>query len=264
MSDNKVELDAEQVSPSSSAPSPPPVVSVIIPVCNEAATLAKVIRQAFLVHKHTEVIVIENGSTDGSKEIAERAGARVFSFPHRLGHDVGRSLGAKEAKGDILLFVDADFIIPAKEMIPLIQAVEQGVDVALNKYNGNTSNKEIHRVVLAKYALNAILSRADLQGNSMTSIPHAISRRALQTIGAENLAIPPLAQTIAIQSGLRIRAPHYIEVGNRNRVRTHATPGDPVGDLILGDHLEAIGWLIQATDARAHLLDKTRKREKLR
>lgn len=241
-----------------------PVVSVIIPVCNEAATLEKVISQAFRVHKYTEVIVVDNGSTDESKQIAQAAGARVISYPERLGHDVGRSLGAKEAKGSILLFVDADFIIPAKEMIPLIQAVEQGVDVALNKYNGVISKPEVHRVVLAKYALNAILSRSDLQGNSMTSIPHAISRKALETIGAENLAIPPLAQTIAIRSGLQIKAVHFIEVGSRNRIRTHATPGDPVGDLILGDHLEAIGWLIQTTDTRARLMDTTRDRKKMR
>ncbi|OCT14012.1 glycosyl transferase family 2 [Paenibacillus pectinilyticus] len=239
----------------------PPVVSVIIPVCDEASTLRKVIQQALRVHPHTEVIVVENGSSDGSKYIAESAGARVVSYAQRFGHDVGRSIGAREARGEILLFVDADFVIPAGEMIPLISAVQRGVDVALNKYIGIISGAEVHRVVVAKYALNAVLNRRDLQGTSMTTIPHAMSRKALNTIGAEYLAIPPLAQAIAVQRGLRVEAAKFIQVGSRNRVRFRAEEGDPVGDLIVGDHLEAINWLIQNTDARARRQDNLRIRE---
>ncbi|MEW9700274.1 glycosyltransferase family 2 protein [Paenibacillus sp. SI8] len=241
-----------------------PTVSVIIPVYNEARTLAKVIRQAFLVHPRTEVIVVDNGSTDGSKSVAARLGARVISYESPLGHDVGRSLGAMEAKGDVLLFFDADFVVPAKEAKPLIKAVQQGVDVALNKYNGITSTVNVHRVVLAKHALNAILSRTDLLGASMTTIPHAISRKAFHTIGAENLAVPPLAQTIAAERGLHIKAIQLVPVGSRNRVRRRAKAVDPVGDLIIGDHLEAIQWLIQASDERAGLRDLTRIRETMR
>jgi glycosyltransferase involved in cell wall biosynthesis len=241
-----------------------PTVSVIIPVYNEARTLAKVIRQAYRVHPHTEVIVVVNGSTDGSKSVAARMGARVISFDQPLGHDVGRSIGAMEAKGDILLFFDADFVVPAKEAIPLIKAVQQGVDVALNKYNGITSTSDVHRVVLAKHALNAVLCRPDLQGASMTTIPHAISRKAFKTIGAENLAVPPLAQAIAVQRGLHIKAIQLVPVGLRNRVRRREKAADPVGDLIIGDHLEAIQWLIRTSDERASLHDHIRIRETMR
>ncbi|WP_261807679.1 glycosyltransferase [Paenibacillus sp. N3.4] len=195
-------------------------------------------------------MVVANGSTDGSKRVAAGLGARIISFDKPLGHDVGRSIGAMHAKGDILLFLDADFVVLAKEMIPLIKAVQQGVDVALNKYNGIISKSHVHRVVLAKYALNAILCRTDLNGASMTSIPHAISRKALDTIGAENLAVPPLAQAIAIHRGLHIKAAQLVKVGLRNRIRRKANSPDPVGDLIIGDHLEAIQWLIQSSDDR--------------
>ncbi|MGO4275782.1 glycosyltransferase family 2 protein, partial [Paenibacillus sp. TAF58] len=145
MSNQRIQRKRKQ--PISSVTLHQPKVSVIIPVCNEARTLAKVIREAFRVHPQTEVIVVDNGSTDGSKRVATRLGARVISFSQRLGHDVGRSIGAMQAKGDILLFLDADFVVSAKETIPLIRAVQQGVDVALNKYNGIVTKANVHRVV---------------------------------------------------------------------------------------------------------------------
>ncbi|WJH32470.1 glycosyltransferase [Paenibacillus sp. CC-CFT747] len=119
-----------------------PKVSVIIPVMNEARTLASVIREARKVNKNTEVIVILNGSTDGSGRLARKMGARVITFDKPLGHDVGRSIGAKEAKGDILLFTDGDILLPGSSLRHLVRAVEKGTDVALNKYNGPRGRKK--------------------------------------------------------------------------------------------------------------------------
>jgi glycosyltransferase involved in cell wall biosynthesis len=73
-----------------------PRVTVVIPIYNERKTLARVIEEAYKVHPKTEVIVVANGSTDGSKKIARQMGARVISFDFPLGHDVGRSVGASE------------------------------------------------------------------------------------------------------------------------------------------------------------------------
>jgi glycosyltransferase involved in cell wall biosynthesis len=241
-----------------------PRVSVIIPVFNEVKTLSRVIREAFQVHAKTEVIVVVNGSTDGSAEIAAHLGARVISIDKPVGHDVGRSIGANAAKGDILLFLDGDFIIPARELRPLIKAVFSGVDVALNSYSGIARASKLHKVTLSKYALNTILAHRHLRGASMTTVPHVISRKALRAIGAENLAVPPLAQTIAAQKGLKIRAVHFIHVGMRNPVRRISKGKDPLGDLIVGDHLEAIHWLIQNSGERGDMPDLIRNRQTVR
>src|SRR6202022_1091065 len=85
-----------------------PKVSVVIPVMNERRTLASVIQQVHRIHADTEVIVVVNGSTDGSLKLAKRMGARVIAFDFPLGHDVGRSIGAAAAKGEIILFTDGD------------------------------------------------------------------------------------------------------------------------------------------------------------
>jgi glycosyltransferase involved in cell wall biosynthesis len=221
-----------------------PVVSVIIPVMNEIARLARVIQEARRVHHATEVVVVVNGSRDGSRKLAERMGARVINFRKPLGHDVGRSVGARAAKGDILLFTDGDIVIPAAKLRPFVKGVVGGLDVALNRYAGPVNRKKVHSVVLAKHALNALLRQPQLKGYSLTAIPHALSRKALEQIGPENLAVPPKAQAIAVSKGLKIRDVAHVDVGKPNP-RKRRGPRDYVANLIVGDHLEAIHTLLE-------------------
>jgi len=222
-----------------------PYVSVIIPVWNERRTIKAVIKEALRIHPRSEVIVVDNGSTDGSGRIARKSGAHVVTYNRPLGHDVGRSIGARHAKGQILLFTDGDFVIPAARMRPLVHTVERGADVALNTYLGPTRKRIAHPVVLAKHALNYMLHRPDLKGASMTTVPHAISRKALATIGCEALCVPPKAQAIAIQRGLRVERAHYIDVGSRNPLRRRkGKKRDPLTGLIVGDVVEALNWAL--------------------
>jgi glycosyltransferase involved in cell wall biosynthesis len=242
-----------------------PVVSVIIPAMNEHKTIGRVIRNAFQVHPQTEVIVVVNGSSDGTQRIAASSGARLIVHARPLGHDVGRSIGTREAKGEILLFLDADIVIPAQDLKPLIAAVREGTDVALNKYEGPKNKFNVHSVILAKHALNIALRRADLGGASMTTIPHAISRKALDTIGAQMLCIPPKAQAAAVIAGLNVRAVHYIDVGRPNPIkRKHVRRADPLESLIVGDHIEAFDSLIAATGSRGRHPDLLRNRSMAR
>lgn len=242
-----------------------PVVSVVIPVMNERKTIARVIHQVSQVHPRTEVIVVTNGSTDGSSHIARKMGAKVLNYDAPLGHDVGRSIGAREAKGQIIVFVDGDFIISAKELVPFIRAIQNGQDIALNSYSGPTKKHYVHNVVAAKHALNIALYRPDLIGASMTTIPHALSRKALEMIGIHHLACPPLAHAIGIHIGLKVSAPHYIHVGPRNPIKRKKKLGkDPLEQLIVGDHLEAINWLTTVTNRRGNHTDLTRLRDRVR
>lgn len=78
-------------------------VSVIIPVCNEEDSLLPVLKEAQKI-KPLEIIVVVNGSSDATKAIAEGAGCRVIYYEEALGINIGRAIGAKKAKGDILLF----------------------------------------------------------------------------------------------------------------------------------------------------------------
>lgn len=241
---------------------PHPCVSVIIPAMNEAGKISAVIAEARAVHPETEVIVVANGCKDQTAAVAERMGAKVLSYAEPLGHDVGRSVGAEAAKGRILLFTDSDMVIPSGELRPFVQAVQSGVDVALNDYTGPIDRQPVHRVILAKYTLNSMMGRSDLRGASMTAVPHALSRRALETIGASELSIPPKAQAAAVNRGLRVEAVYRVEVGRLNPGRIPG--GDPLEMLVLGDHLEALEAVIAERGIRGGYHDGGRRRSVVR
>lgn len=86
-------------------------VSVIVPAYNEerwlGAALAALVRQT---HRDYEVIVVDDGSTDATAEIAERFEVTLLRTGHR-GDCLARNVGAGVATGEILMFVDADEIV---------------------------------------------------------------------------------------------------------------------------------------------------------
>ena len=84
--------------------------SVVVPAYNAQETLGeclKAIQSQTLSREMYEVIVIDDGSTDRTGEVARQHGARVFRQPHQ-GPAAARNLGLKGAKGAVVLFTDAD------------------------------------------------------------------------------------------------------------------------------------------------------------
>lgn len=226
--------------------------SVIITASNEEQTLPGVISELRRL-PFTEIIVVLNGCTDGSYEAVENHSTVIkLNYPDRLGHDVGRAVGASIAKGDILLFTDGDLPLPAEDLAPYLMAVDRGEDVALNDlspYMPPFSGQD--EVTRSKTFLNLCLGRSDLQANSMTAVPHALSRRTIDTIGAAALMVPPKAQALALVHQLKVCAPYTVDVIRNNRVRSGNTGvGNKVARLITGDHIEAIGEAMSITGIR--------------
>ncbi|MGC5328924.1 glycosyltransferase family 2 protein [Brevibacillus sp. SYSU BS000544] len=237
--------------------------SAVIPVTKEKEGIQAVIQSVQLAGVD-EIIVVANGSDSETIEIARTAGAIVITFPTPLGHNVGRAIGAAISTGEVVLFVDGDFAIPPADLVPFIQAIENGVDVALNDLQSLLDKFHPLDIISAvKYFLNLSVKRPDLLNNSMTAVPHAMHRRVIDSIGFDKLMVPPLAQVHALLAGFNVNAVHYVDVIKPNRMRDDHTMNNSYTsafDRITGDHIEALHYLFQVTNSRGGFSDGERYR----
>ncbi|MBD3920047.1 glycosyltransferase family 2 protein [Paenibacillus sp. PR3] len=237
-------------------------VSAVVTVLNEEETLPLVLRELGKLPLE-ETIVVLNGCTDSSLSIARSfPQATVVHYTEKLGHDVGRSIGAKLTKSDIVLFVDGDIPIGADRLKRFIAAIAQGTDVALNDISPFLPLfRDWDEVTKMKAFLNLSLGRPDLRANSMTCVPHAMSRRAIERIGSGLLAVPPKAQAAAIEAGLHVRTAASVNVLQSNRLRqSNVGKDNEVSRLIIGDHIEALKYAMNAGGNRLTNEDSGRRR----
>jgi glycosyltransferase involved in cell wall biosynthesis len=104
------------------------MISIIIPTLNEERGLPQLL-SAFPTHLKTrfdaEVIISDGGSTDSTLDVARRFGARVVQHTAGTPQTIAeaRNLGATRAQGEVLVFIDADSVIPKPEHF--LQRVEE-------------------------------------------------------------------------------------------------------------------------------------------
>ena len=87
---------------------PPRDVSVVIPAYNEEEGIASVVAGVLAGGAWREVLVVDDGSTDRTAERAASAGARVVRHPYNKGNGAAVKTGVREAKGEVVLLMDAD------------------------------------------------------------------------------------------------------------------------------------------------------------
>lgn len=117
-------------------------VSVVVCVFNEADHIGRLLDSLRdQTTRPVEVIVVDDGSTDGTAEIAESRLARVVRVPHR-GPARGRNLGAQLACGEILVFLDGDIVCAPQFLERLVQPILDGAVGSFTRevFVGNLSN----------------------------------------------------------------------------------------------------------------------------
>lgn len=109
-------------------------LSVVLPCLNEEKTLAKALAMAAELVASSglrgELVVADNGSTDASRAIAAEAGARVVPVA-RKGYGFALLSGIRAARGRFVVMGDADATYDFREALPLVKALESGVDLAM-------------------------------------------------------------------------------------------------------------------------------------
>jgi glycosyltransferase involved in cell wall biosynthesis len=86
----------------------PITVSVVIPAYNEAAVIGPVVASLIAAAPWHEVVVVDDGSTDGTGAAAEAAGARVISHPYNKGNGAAVKSAIRAARGEWVLVTDGD------------------------------------------------------------------------------------------------------------------------------------------------------------
>ena len=105
--------------------------SVILPAKNEAGGLRKVLPAIRALHPDADLIVVDDGSSDDTVELAKSHGARVVSHPRSLGNGAAIKSGARAALGDVLVFMDADGQHRPEDISRLLAELNAGNDMVV-------------------------------------------------------------------------------------------------------------------------------------
>jgi glycosyltransferase involved in cell wall biosynthesis len=200
---------------------------VFIPAWNEEANLPSVLAELHETFPDTDLLVVDDGSTDGTAEVARAGGAEVLSFDENLGLREGIAAGYRYAHDHGYWFagrVDADGQHPPEELARLLERVRNGeCDVAVGSRFASDEGYPPFRYMpsaarrlgtaILRRALRPVLGRAFLDA---TSGMYAVSAKAMPI-----LAEPYVSGAPEVEALLRLRKAglevHEVPVHMRER-----------------------------------------------
>ena len=141
---------------------PQPLVSITIPTFNSAATLARTLESVkSQTYKNIEIIAVDNHSSDDTKEVARKYTDNVFDIndtepwnqrlsirsivlSSRPERSAQRNFGARQAKGDYLLFIDSDMELTPPVVADCITVIASEAEGSLTQTSINQLNRRFH------------------------------------------------------------------------------------------------------------------------
>jgi len=184
-------------------------VSIIMPCLNEAETLARCIAKAHYFLKTQgvsgEIIIADNGSSDGSQEIATQLGARVISIAKK-GYGNALLGGIREAKGKFIIMGDSDDSYDFSQLSDFIEKLRSGAELVMgNRFTGKIEKGAMP--FLHRYLGNPILSfLGRLFFKSRCGDFHCglrgFNKKSIQTLGLTTVGME-FASEMVVKASLR-------------------------------------------------------------
>lgn len=182
-------------------------ISIIVPVFNSAGQLSKCL-DALVASRvpGVEIIVVDDASTDDSSAVAARLGTRVVRLGENSGPAAARNAGAREARGGILFFVDADVVVAPDAVERVSRVFAEYPDVAA--VFGSYDDRPAFPSVVSRYR-NLLHHFVHQQGNPEASTfwagCGAVRRSAFEMLGGFDAARFRYPCIEDIELGVRMR-----------------------------------------------------------
>ena len=184
-----------------------PFVSVVIPVYNGSKYLGKCLDAISIsTYKTYEIIVVDDGSTDNSAEIARKKGATVFQLSQQSGPAAARNYAAEKASGDILFFVDADVLVQKGTIARMVTDFNENPDITA--VFGSYDDKPAEGNFLSQYknlSHHFVHQQSDKEAVTFWAGCGAIRKEVFHKVGGYDQNRYPEPSIEDIELGYRIR-----------------------------------------------------------
>ena len=220
------------------------MISVIIPALNEERAIAHTVRSVQAVLEGaalagSELIVVDDGSSDETARAASELGARVVRHPHNLGYGRALKTGIDAARHDTIVILDADGTYPAGDIPKLVQTYERGFDMVVGARSGKA-----FRGTLLKTLLRQVL-KALVEFTTGRRVPDVNSGLRVFSRGTVRPYFAHLCDTFSFTTSLTLA---YMMTG---RFVTHVPIDyvERIGDTkvrLFRDALRTLQYIVQA------------------
>ena len=190
------------------------LLSIVIPVYNEEATVARVVSRVAALPLNSELVIVDDCSTDGTKAILDRVAdlpnVQVISKDKNAGKGAALRTGFEHATGDFIIVQDADLEYDPRDIPPIIQPLLRGeADIV---YGSRFIGDVVHDKSFVHRLGNAVLTQASnlfsgLKLTDMETCYKAFTREAMEAvhIEQERFGIEPEITAKLARRGFRFK-----------------------------------------------------------